>query len=316
MLEEGEFKDGHEPQGQTAAVHPGRLRGRRSSRRPTSCGPGRTCTSTRDLAASDERDVLDQHGRRAAEARRRAQGRTRTSRTRACCVRAGSSPTRPITRSSFRRSRPDAARAWASTVESRFRHAVRVGRDPDQNAVSRTTTAGSSAPGHSATSSTWCACSRRSPRTSASAAATWTCSSPAGICRARSRRRARRHPASRRRAARARRASSRTSRSYLKYENWADAGYPQPIQTGDREFPESRRRLSEAGRQPAADSGSRQSARSGSADHAAAVRPLARRRRAAAHRRGRHQPAEQSQLDPRAQSRSALPRAGRLRHAA
>ena len=47
VLEEGEFEDGTNLQGQAAALHPGGCARQRSSRRRTSSGPGRTSTSTR-----------------------------------------------------------------------------------------------------------------------------------------------------------------------------------------------------------------------------------------------------------------------------
>ena len=200
------------------------------SRRPTSCGRGRTCTSTATLGASDGELVVRRHGRGAAAARRRARARTPTSPTRGCSARGGCEPNTRLPRVPGADVRDRAAAPASGSTRRDVAGATALGvgdyaGPAGADEPSRTTTAGSSAPARRATSSTSCACSSRGRSTSASARATWTCSDPAPNLPGIDRPDARRRPAARRRAARAARAlhAGGAGRASSDYENWARA---------------------------------------------------------------------------------------------
>ena len=150
------------------------------SRPPTSCGRGRTCTSTSTWAAAPA-DLRRRHDPRRSAGSTARWPRTPTSPTRARLpAPAGGEHRLPRLPGADVR---DAA-GWPGS-----------GIDPDQapfatasawadydrparRCTCPTTTAGTSAPAATATSSTWCGCSSRGRRRRASAAATWTCRRP------------------------------------------------------------------------------------------------------------------------------------------
>ena len=80
---------------------------------------------------------------------------------------------------------------------------------------------------------------------------------------------------------------------YKKYENWARHGYPQPIQQSIADFLNLADEYQKPGANPQPIPDPDQRARSRPADHAAALRTLACRRRAPADRSHRHGGAEQ-----------------------
>ena len=132
-------------------------------------------------------------------------------------------------------------------------------------------------------------------------------------------------PAHQRRAAARRRAARTASRASTteelaeveRRENWAQP-YPHVFQTQPRgaDQPGGRTTAHRRAAQANAATGlHRRCWRSGSGDHAAALRALARADPAPAHAIGRHAVADSAQLGARAQSRPALSRAGGIRHA-
>ena len=137
-----------------AAVHHGR-RPRRASAAPTSCGRGRTCTSTARLPPARRRVRLDGHGARCCRgSQARPRTRTPTSRTRGSSARAGSSentayhaflvPTFETGRLAGLGHDP----AGAPARDRVARGTPYAGR-PTPSELSRTTTAGTSAPARS-----------------------------------------------------------------------------------------------------------------------------------------------------------------------
>ena len=182
----------------------------RASRPPTSCGPGRTCTSTRALAGAPGELVSHRHDRGAAAGRRRCSSqnpRPRATRGSLCPRRLGRQHRLPRVRRPDLRDRP-AGRPRPGPRRRAARDVLGVGR------LRRPARAGPSYPGllplvlpHRLARRLrvpGAAARSRSRSTRASARATWTCRTPARTCPA-SPSRARRRPAARRRAAGARR---------------------------------------------------------------------------------------------------------------
>ena len=246
--------------------------------------------------------------------------------SRLLCPRQLDAEHRPITRSSSRRSRPggwpgsglDPATRPHATHSAWGDYAEGPARRPT---ASPTTTAGSSAPARSATSSTSCGCSSRGPPTRASACRDMDVQHPGsnlpgitepelgGVLRLGGALQGARVGADGRRSSR-RPSATRT---------WdASPTIPHPFQQRPRGPGQPGRRLrapQPATPTPPSGLGPSVDGRPRPADHAAAVRALARaaRRRLLTDRDG--EPARpRRQLGPRAQPRPALPGAGRLRH--
>ena len=276
VLEEGEFKDGQNLKDKLLPVHRGRLGGRQVPAGRPALGLGARARQRRHggQRGSESPRPTWPPCCRSSTMRSRA---TRTSRTRACCVRASSSRTRHITRSWFRHSRPAGARASASRssrISRRSRPGVRVRTRTEfpyyHRWFFRTGILGDfeylvrllkAKP----------ADQRVGRRDMDLQEPGWNLSgldpdgTLGGILRLGG-------------ALRVPEIVIEDMEDYLKYENWAVAGYPQPIQSGIANFLNLADEYQKPGAESAADSRPRASARSGPADHAAAVRPLARAR--------------------------------------
>ena len=134
-----------------AAVHRGGRR-RRASRRPTSCGRGRTCTSTAASPPATTEFVVAPTWARCCRGSQATLGANPDlAYSRLVCPRRLDAEHRATTRSSCRRSRPGGSPAWGSTRRRRAaRHRSRPGAptpdQPEPAQPARTTTAGTSAP--------------------------------------------------------------------------------------------------------------------------------------------------------------------------
>ena len=206
------------------------------------------------------------------------------------------------------------------------RHPLGLGRlrrpGPEPAAASPTTTAGTSAPAPSATSSTWCGCSSRGRSTPASGERDMDVQDP-GVQPARDHR-PRRSAACCGSAARCRCPSSALTEEELRggraLRELGRSPYPHPFQSGLAALVNLADDYAEhAGPDANAASGlgAGRRGRPRSADHAAAVRALARADVAGCSPTRDGSPARpRRQLGARAQPRPALPGGRRLRHAA